>query len=30
MCSYWMRNEEMIFLLKIVKRKGRQLFYERS
>jgi len=26
MCSYWMRNEEMIFLLKIVKRKGRQLF----
>jgi len=30
MCSYWMKNEEMIFLLKIVKRKGRQLFYERS
>ena len=30
MCSYWMKNEEMIFLLKIVKRKGRQLFYKRS
>jgi putative peptidoglycan lipid II flippase len=28
MCSYWMKNEEMIFLLKVAKRKGRQLFYK--
>jgi putative peptidoglycan lipid II flippase len=28
MCSYWMKNDELFFLMKIVKRKGKQLFYK--
>lgn len=30
MCSYWMKNEEMLFLLKMIKRKTRLIFSERS
>jgi hypothetical protein len=27
-CSYGMKNDELFFLMEIVKRKGRQLFYK--